>query len=148
TGQEFVNTLGPQLPWNVVESPKKIQVLARGKARKKRPLRRNRETNSLPNSERIGLCIETFDDHPAPVGQQHRGDELERGRLATAIGTEQHQHALQGNYERDMIEGARLTRALAAQPIAKRGPMAKDFADGFQYHRRHDEGTRMKVSVL
>jgi hypothetical protein len=46
-----------------------------------------------------------------------------------------------------MVESNRLARALAAEPIEKRRAMAKDFADGFEYDRRHVEQSRPDLPV-
>ena len=139
--------LRPRPPRYIVESREEIQVLACGEPREERPLRGNGEPDSRPHRARIRCGIEPFYQDPAAIGQQHGGDELERGRLAAAVWAEQDQNASRGNFERDVIESNRLARALTAEPIEKRRAMAKDFADGFEYDRRHVEQRRPELPV-
>ena len=146
-GQEFVDSLRPRPPRYIVESCEEVQVLACGEAREERPLRGNGEPDSRPHGARIRCGIEAFYHDPAAIGQQHGGDEFERGRLAAAVWAEQDQNASRGNFKRDVIESNRLARALTAEPIEKRRAMAKDFADGFEYDRRHVEQRRPDLPV-
>lgn len=140
--EDFVDSLVAVGPRDFVERGEEVEILSRGKPWEERTFGSNGDANLATDFAGIALRVASVDADGTGIRKQHSRDDLERGRLATAIGTEKRDDFGIRDGERELFQSNGFACALAPKPVEQRGAVAKNLADGFEDDLIHENACR------